>query len=149
MFMIHAHTRLMYMHVCVHECRLHGINKSCLCADDYDHGYGSNYNEYYGRGYYGDSYGNFHHSGGSASAAAAASGGSASASAAASGRRLLGYVYYRYRNYHDSSAASAAASASGGDASAAAAAASSGMRQTLLRLPYDVTSRKVRLACHC
>ena len=86
-------------------------------ADDYDHGYGHSLNTHYGRGYYGDEHGNFHHSGGS----------SASASASA-GRKLLGtpYYYYGYHNYHDSSAASAAASASGGSASAAAAAASSG-----------------------
>jgi len=43
-------------------------------ADDYDHGYGGNYNNEYGRGYYGDSDGNFHHSGSSAAAAASSSG---------------------------------------------------------------------------
>ena len=98
---------------------------SCTCADDYDHGYGHNFNSGYGRGYYGDQHGNFHHSGGSSAAASASA-----------GRKLLAtYHYYGYHNYHDSAAASAAASASGGSASAAASAAGSGKESSRLRHP--------------
>ncbi len=85
------------------------------CADDFDHGYGDNYNDHYGRGFYGDENGNFQSS-------------TASAAASSSGRRLLGDgYYYGYHNYHEGGAAAAAAAASGGDSSAAASAASSGI----------------------
>ncbi len=111
------HTAVSAVYIRCHHCSAQSSYKSpwLMSADDYDRGYGDNYNDHYGRGYFGDEDGNFQSS--AASAAAASS----------SGRRLLGDgYYYGYHNYHERGAAAAAAAASGGDSSAAASAASSG-----------------------
>ena len=44
---------------CLREEYVDTLNLSHCAADDYDHGYGNNYNFDYGRGYYGDNHGNF------------------------------------------------------------------------------------------
>ncbi len=44
---------------CLRKACVSTLNLSLCAADDYDHGYGNNYNFDYGRGYYGDNHGNF------------------------------------------------------------------------------------------